>query len=208
MMSLRTILPWRTALRARHKGLSSVDLTRCAFLRYHGGGWSVTRNAMGPATLLWMFSSSQETGRQALSISLPLHCVHPILPKCTNTFTPQAKLLQVGNYAEGLGYSTVPGELGCSVEFPGCSIVGPGLGYSTELPGELGCSSIGAELPGELGCSSIGAELPGEQDCPGRTEEEKICSSVLKKRRKKMNKHKYRKWRRRTRFIRRALKNA
>lgn len=31
------------------------------------------------------------------------------------------------------------------------------------------------------------------------------CSSVLKKRRKKMNRHKYRKWRKRMRFKRRAL---
>lgn len=34
---------------------------------------------------------------------------------------------------------------------------------------------------------------------------EKSCRSVLKQRRKKMNKHKYRKWRRKTRFVRRAL---
>lgn len=34
----------------------------------------------------------------------------------------------------------------------------------------------------------------------------KICSSVLKKRRKKMNKHKYRKWRKKMRFVRRAQK--
>lgn len=34
----------------------------------------------------------------------------------------------------------------------------------------------------------------------------KSCSSVLKKRRKKMNRHKYRKWRKRMRFVRRALK--
>ena len=33
------------------------------------------------------------------------------------------------------------------------------------------------------------------------------CSSILKKRRKKMNRHKYRKWRKRMRFVRRALKN-
>ena len=32
------------------------------------------------------------------------------------------------------------------------------------------------------------------------------CSSVLKKRRKKMNRHKYRKWRKRMRFIRQAQK--
>jgi len=32
------------------------------------------------------------------------------------------------------------------------------------------------------------------------------CSSILKKRRKKMNRHKYRKWRKRMRFVRRALK--
>lgn len=31
------------------------------------------------------------------------------------------------------------------------------------------------------------------------------CSSILKKRRKKMNKHKYRKWRKRMRFLRRKL---
>lgn len=35
---------------------------------------------------------------------------------------------------------------------------------------------------------------------------EKHCSSVLKKRRKKMRRHKYRKWRKRMRFKRRALK--
>ena len=33
----------------------------------------------------------------------------------------------------------------------------------------------------------------------------KSCRSVLKQRRKKMNKHKYRKWRRKMRFVRRAL---
>lgn len=32
----------------------------------------------------------------------------------------------------------------------------------------------------------------------------KDCSSILKKRRKKMNRHKYRKWRKRMRFVRRA----
>lgn len=32
------------------------------------------------------------------------------------------------------------------------------------------------------------------------------CSSILKKRRKKMNRHKYRKWRKRMRFLRRSLK--
>lgn len=47
--------------------------------------------------------------------------------------------------------------------------------------------------------------LAPEATLPARLEQEKVCSSVLKKRRKKMNKHKYRKWRRRTRFIRRAL---
>ena len=34
---------------------------------------------------------------------------------------------------------------------------------------------------------------------------EQYCSSVLKKRRKKMNKHKYKKWRKKMRFKRRAL---
>lgn len=37
-------------------------------------------------------------------------------------------------------------------------------------------------------------------------DEGKKCSSVLKKRRKKMNRHKYRKWRKRMTFKRRALK--
>ena len=74
------------------------------------------------------------------------------------------------------------------------------------------CSNIltpRAELP-RLLCpddSTVGAKLPGVLDCPHGLAEDKTCSSVLKKRRKKMRKHKYRKWRRRTRFIRRALKN-
>ena len=45
---------------------------------------------------------------------------------------------------------------------------------------------------------------------PAKTDPERVhrriqCSSVIKKRKKKMNKHKYRKWRKKTRFLRQRL---
>ena len=50
---------------------------------------------------------------------------------------------------------------------------------------------------------------PSQTPCKETTEVEptemKGCSSVLKKRRKKINKHQYRKWRKKTRFMRRAI---
>jgi hypothetical protein len=77
-------------------------------------------------------------------------------------------------------------------------------GKSITDPEQPGASTI--HTPGQLGASI--AHTPGQLYClAARPEQGRVCSSVLKKRRKKMTKHKYRKWRKKTRFLRRALKN-
>ena len=58
----------------------------------------------------------------------------------------------------------------------------------------------------KLGEKHQGLERSQENQDLGQSEEKHYCSSVLKKRRKKINKHKYKKWRKKMLFKRRALK--
>ena len=80
---------------------------------------------------------------------------------------------------------------------------------SGEKEGVVQCSSVmeyhlpaGVREEGVVQCSSV-----MEYHLPAGVREEGVvqCSSVMKKRRRKMNRHKYKKWRKKMKFLRRSL---
>lgn len=68
--------------------------------------------------------------------------------------------------------------------------------------GILECSNRAREKEGMAWCGRV-----VEYHLPAEVREEGVvqCSSVMKKRRRKMNRHKYKKWRKKMRFLRRSL---
>lgn len=64
------------------------------------------------------------------------------------------------------------------------------------------CSNRSGEKEGMVWCGTVVEYHP-----PAGVREEGVvqCSSVMKKRRRKMNRHKYKKWRKKMRFLRRSL---
>ena len=64
------------------------------------------------------------------------------------------------------------------------------------------CSNRAREEEGMLWCGTV-----VEYHSPADVREEGVvqCSSVMKKRRRKMNRHKYKKWRKKMKFLRRSL---
>ena len=69
-------------------------------------------------------------------------------------------------------------------------------------PDVLECSNRTREKESIMWCGSV-----MEYHLPAGVREEDVvqCSSVMKKRRRKMNRHKYKKWRKKMRFLRRSL---
>ena len=73
---------------------------------------------------------------------------------------------------------------------------------SEDSGGIMECNNRSGEKEGVVQCSSV-----MEYHLPAGVREEGVvqCSSVMKKRRRKMNRHKYKKWRKKMKFLRRSL---